>query len=150
MEIVTDDFSIPVQSCVRFGNFELHSGEKSTWICDLLLIRHLLPAFCYHLKPKHQVVGIELGGMLLAGLEAGFIRKDMTYYSVRRNLPLVVSLIDDVVTTEISMLKACMALEELGIEVGEYLCVLDRREPDCRTLEVRSLVTADQLDLTPI
>lgn len=138
-----------VRSCITHGDFILHSGQSSTWLCDLLLKwPNWFALWAYALEPSFDPVGIELGGLLLvnAGFNrAGFIRKDGTYYP--RTDSHVVSLFDDVVTTERSLTEASMALDKLGIEVGEFLCVLDRRKPGEKILEVRSLVTAADLGL---
>lgn len=97
------------------------------------------------LQPNYPTVGIELGGLLLTEAHGGsFIRKDGTHYS-NGYQPKKVSLVDDVVTTETSMTEAFLALDKLGIEVGEYLCILDRREPANRILAIRSLVTTADL-----
>ena len=139
--------------CIRYGDFTLHSGERSTWICDLLLTQVHFRSLMVSLGPRYPTVGIELGGLLLAQAHGGsFIRKDGTYYPNGYFSPKRVSLVDDVVTTERSMVEASLALDAVGIEVGEYLCVLDRRAPDRRPdrgiMEIRSLVTAEDLGLS--
>jgi orotate phosphoribosyltransferase len=137
-----------MHSCIRYGEFTLHSGRKTDWLCDLLLVREMLPTFCYTLKPQYKTVGIELGGFLMSGaMGSGFIRKDGTYYPRKRNEPLIVTLVDDVVTTETSLKAATEVLVGLGLVVGEYICILDRRNQADKTLEVRSLVTAADLGL---
>jgi len=134
-----------VKRCIRYGDFTLHSGQKSGWVCDLLLVQRYFPSFLASLKPTYPVVGIELGGLLLSQPGGAFIRKDGSYYS-NGYQPIWVSLLDDVVTTEQSMSEASLALDKLGIEVREYLCVLDRRSREHRILEIRSLVTAIDLE----
>lgn len=137
-----------IGGCIRYGSFHLHSGEESEWLCDLLPLRHMFSMYRYLLKPKHQTVGIELGGYLLSGLENGIIRKDGTYYeSASRNPPHVVSVMDDVVTTEASLNLAQRVLQTYGIVVAEYLCILDRRKPEIQTLNVRSLVSPTDLSV---
>jgi len=140
-----------IKSCIRYGDFTLHAGQKSDWICDLLSIRHHLSSYRHLLHPKHQTVGIELGGYLLSGLDHGLLRKGGAYYETTNRAPprYIVSLMDDVCTTEDSFDLGAGVLAQHGIEVGEYLCVLDRRKPENKNLEIRSLVTAEDLGLIP-
>ena len=131
-----------IHGCVQHGSFTLHSGGHSEWMCDLLPIRSQFGLYKGLLRPSHRSVGIELGGFLLSGVGHGLIRKDGSYYP-EPDGPRVVTLMDDVVTTEGSLLMGTEALKDYGVEVAEYLCILDRRIN--ATLPLRSLVTANEL-----
>lgn len=140
------------KDCIKYGDFTLHSGQKSSWIFDALLGREHWSAWLRVLQQVYPPVGIEFGGSLLAQtMGGGIIRQDGTYYEPRwLTAPTsLVSLIDDVCTTEASFNRATAELANQGIKVGEYLCLLDRRKLENKTLGVRSLVTAEGLGLEP-
>jgi len=149
-----------VKSCIKTGDFELHLGQRSSWICDLLDVRSDFEMLICELKPMLPLVGIEFGGVLLVVsqrdvssgsslISNGIIRKSGEYYpgyySEYSDFKKIVSLVDDVVTTEISMREAELVLNSRGVSVGEYLCVLDRRKDVDKKLKIRSLVTLEQL-----
>ena len=146
------DFWIPIikSRCIRYGDFTLHSGIKSTWICDLLVLLPSFPALMLELKPSNfPLVGIEFGGALLVTMAypttSGIIRKDGSTYNIPRYKKL--TLVDDVVSTESSFLDAKEYLEASGYEIVEYLAILDRRKEENKTLIIRSLITAEDLGL---
>ncbi len=45
------------------------------------------------------------------------------------------------------MVEATSYLLTKGVEVGQYLCILDRREDSKKNLEIKSLITPKDLDL---
>ena len=136
-----------VKQCVKYGQFELHSGKRSNWICDLLEAKEFFKHFVYLLVPRHTLVGIEFGGALLVAstkTNYGIVRKDSNFYApglIKDGR--IITLVDDVVTTEDSFRHAEMILNHYSISVGERLVVLDRRKEI--TLPIRSLVTAQML-----
>jgi len=139
-----------LKECIVHKDVLLHSGGRSSWIFDILLIRDRLYSLANKLDPRFPPVGIENGGMLLAlSLNSGngILRKSGEYYPPMWTSKSPISLIDDVVTTETSLRNSIKHLDDHGIEVGEILCVLDRRRPNRRALEVKALVTPDQLGI---
>lgn len=145
-----------LKPCVKYGDFTLHSGQKSTWICDVLELLPRFYDFMLYLHPKFPVVGIELGGALLVTAtyffdnsdtpHFGILRKDGSLYGLSSNIKGV-SLVDDVVTSENSFVAATAQLSNMGIHVNEYLCILDRRPEVFKTLPIKSLVTYKDLGL---
>lgn len=134
--------------CVSWGDFILHSGEKSNWICDLLIIRHKFNEIVNVMDIKHPLIGIELGGALLAltySLKAGIIRKNGELYLPPYELGGRVTLIDDVVTTENSFREAESIVNKHYLNVSQRIVVLDRRKN--KTLDIESLFTSQDLDL---
>ena len=137
------DLQNAIRLCIIEGDFTLHSGQRSNWICDLFQVWSTgwFSRFILALDSSYPLVGVEFGGAVLAlcsNRSCGLIRKDGTYIP-HWSRPKEVSLVDDVVTTESSLAEASIALDVLGVQVKEYLCVLDRREPGTEILEVRSL-----------
>lgn len=136
-----------VQQCIKYGNFTLHSGQTSNWICDLLLARNKFNEMMYALWPQYPVIGIEFCGALLAfswSRWAGFLRKDGELYLPSMHNSII-SLVDDVVTTEQSFLEAENILNNRGVEVGERLAIFDRRQNS--TLEIKTLFAAKDFGL---
>jgi len=140
-----------LKECIVHKDVLLHSGRKSSWIFDILLLRDRLHPIAERLNPQFPPVGIENGGMLLAlSLNGGngILRKSGEYYPPMWASRSPISLIDDVVTTETSLRESIKYLEVHEVEVGEILCVLDRRRSNRRSLEVKALVTSEQLGIS--
>jgi len=134
-------------NAITYGSFTLHSGDKSTWICDILKVRDKFNEFLFELFPTKPLVGIEFGGALLAyswSPFSGIYRKDGSIY-LPSGTQHDISLIDDVVTTETSMKEAENGLREIGVNIVERLCILDRRKNP--VLEIKSLFTASDFNL---
>jgi len=135
---------------IRRGNFVLHSGGKTNVLIDVLTVREYFNDFMKTLIPKYTVVGIELGGTLLAyayDKKAGIVRKDGYFYPPQSlKGPKVISLCDDVVSTGQSFYRAAEILERHGYIIGERLVVIDRRSEDKRELmNIKSLAVIEDI-----
>jgi len=136
---------------IIFGNFTLHSGGETYWLFDALRIKEQFTQLMAELSPKFYAVGIEFGGALMSQAfysASGLVRKNGDVYIGERYSQVSrVTLIDDVCTTEASFLAAAERLAFIGLGVHEYMCIMDRRGPEDRKLEVKSLVTVEELGL---
>jgi len=155
------DYIELIKEHLEFGDFKSSSGLLLTWKLDIIKLLPEQSEMMEYLYPMYKCIGIETGGMLLAlsvsGSFSGIIRKqsegDQVYepqfYYSRYNADSkkVITLVDDVVTTESSMKRAALVLHQHNIKVGEYLCILDRRPKEFKTLEITSLVTNQDLGL---
>ncbi len=130
---------------IKFGEFVLTSGQKSTYYVDIKeactnpeilgkVVNELSSMVIYQ-----RVSGMELGAVpLLVGLS---IKMDIPYTIVRKaerehgtKNRLVgaieknskIDLIEDVVTTGNSILKTALVLRELGAIIDHAVCVVDR------------------------
>jgi orotate phosphoribosyltransferase len=131
----------------------LSHGGRSTWLFEALNIKDHAAQLIDSVHPCAYLVGIELGGAIIASAasrgQCGVLRKASSK-GRRLWVPAMnpeVSLFDDVVTTEGTFREATEYLNLWGIKVVEYLAVMDRRPAELRTLEVRSVCTAEQLGL---
>jgi hypothetical protein len=138
---------ILLKECIKHGKFILSSGGKTTWLCDLMEARQHFPWFMESLAPPLPLAGIMTGGAFLAYAHdpaSGVVKlKEGEVY-----LPSEVdrvSLVDDVTTTGNSFRKAEALLNERGVQVAQYLCVLDRRV--VKDFPVRSLFLPEDLGL---
>ena len=146
-----------VNKCIIGGNFTLHSGERSSWICNLLKeIVHFGDLYWSVLDSYTRYpglpVGLELGGALLVmtrqrSIECGIIRKDTTLYLPEGISTKRITLIDDVCTTGASLKVAKAKILSIYPE-AEIICrcVLDRRTIEDRLgFLVKSLVTWEEV-----
>lgn len=132
---------------VKFGDFVLSSGTRSTYYIDL---RHLtLDPDTYRglaeeiarvaaASGPDALAGPELGGALLAAYVAALVGLPFTAVRLRRKehgtrsvvegdvSGLRVLLMDDVATTGSTLIKAVEALRLAGAEVSEALVAVDR------------------------
>lgn len=149
-----------VRNCIEVGEFKSHNGLDLTWRLNALYLIEYYKEFMELLRPRYAVVGIEFCGAMLAlslfGEHAGILRKDgdfrepRIYHTWAHNYNLsghkIVTLVDDVVTTEGSFMWATDQLAQRGIAVQEYCVILDRRSGD-RKLSVKALVDHRTLGL---
>jgi orotate phosphoribosyltransferase len=146
---------------VKFGVYKLSSGKASPYYIDLRVIPSFPDAFreiCdfyadyitanIGLKNFDRIAGIPLAGMPFATQIAYNLRKPFLY--VRKNVKLHgrerrvegvlasgdrVLLIDDLVTTGLSLKKASEAVRAEGGVVSEAVAFLDREEGGKQILE---------------
>ena len=134
-----------IKSSIIYGDFILHSGDYSNWKCNLELIKDYYKYLMNILDPKYQVIGIETEG---AKLSLSMKRFGYTISETWKGpRSFMCSLVDDVVTTESTMKKTTEYLIQYGITIGEYLCVLDRRKENEKSLDIKSIVTSKDLGL---
>ena len=135
----------------RYGDIILSSGATSMHYinCKPVAlsnegIKLIAPAMLKHVDPDSDAVaGVTLGGDPLATgvsitspkLDALIVRKEPKGYGTQAMIegPLlptgtVVTLLEDVVTTGGSAVKAVKVLQEAGYVVNKVVCIVDRRE----------------------
>lgn len=138
---------------IRFGRFILTSGKESDYYVD---VKNALtdPASLKfvagrisELIESDRVAGVELGAVplivavsMLTGKSYIIIRKERKHGT--KSLLIgeategtTVDLVEDVVTTGNSVLKAVEYLRELGCTVNRCICVVDREQGGSRLLE---------------
>jgi orotate phosphoribosyltransferase len=132
------------------GSFTLRSGQVSSFYWDKYRFEsdpHLLQAIAGELEALlpastfHKLAGLELGGIPLAtalALRTGkpclFVRKAAKDYGTRnlveggfeQSQRAVV--IEDVITTAGQVVSSVNQMRELGLEVQDVLCVIDRQQ----------------------
>ena len=155
----------------RYGDIILSSGATSMHYinCKPVAlsnegIKLIAPAMLKHVDPDSDAVaGVTLGGDPLATgvsitspkLDALIVRKEPKGYGTQAMIegPLlptgtVVTLLEDVVTTGASAVRAVKVLRDAGYVVNKVVCIVDRRENDEDPfteagLELISLYTLD-------
>ncbi len=131
---------------IKFGKFTLTSGRESNYYVDIKEVitdPANLELIAERMSAKIQgtrIAGVELGAVPLlvaASLKTGreyiIIRKERKHGTkslvIGKTLPgEEVDLIEDVVTTGNSVLKAAGHLRDLGCTVSRCICVVDREE----------------------
>ncbi len=155
---------------VKFGVFKLSTGKASPYYVDLRVVPSFPDAFreiCdfyadyitqnVGLKNFDRIAGIPLAGIPFASQIAYNLKKPFLY--VRKGVKLHgrerrvegilvsgdrVLLIDDLVTTGVTLKKACDAVRAEGGVVSEAVAFLDREEGGIQTLQ------ADGVKLHPL
>ena len=163
---------------VKFGNFTLASGKKSTYYIDIkkatshpatldLIAHRIVETMKDHNICAEAIGGVAIGGIPLAtavslqsGLPLVIIRKSLKEYGtggrfigdVRLRSLLMV---EDVTTTGSSVIEAIKHLREEGAVVNTVITVVDRGEGASEALKAMGvqlipLVQADELlDTSP-
>jgi len=151
----SDEIKSLVQKTIKYGTFTLHSRQSSSWICDLTLIQDSFFNILKMMPIKGIAVGLEFNGAILSSQyedgHHGILRKDSNLYVdiYAQRYIKDVTIIDDVVTTESSLINATRICEGQGLNVVGYSVVLDRRSEENKTLLIASLVTCHDLGLNP-
>ena len=144
---------------VKFGNFTLSSGKKSDYYVDIKSAvassSDLLKEICNRMSEKvtaGKVAGVELGAVpLLAasaytlGLPFVIIRKEEKSHGVKD--PIIgsiaagetIDIIEDVVTTGASVLRAARLLRGRGAVVRRVICVVDREDTGTDNLRAEGI-----------
>ena len=140
-----------ILTCKKEGSFILHSGEKSSYLFDVMELignKDFHHEYSYFIDDEF-LVGIEFGGAILAALgsryntyklygdiytdnQFGIVRKDGTLYGY---IPDDYTLIDDVVTTENSIKNA---IKQIGKKPTNIKTIVDRRK--IKTLDIESML----------
>jgi len=154
---------------VRFGDFILTSGKKSNYYVDIKkastkaeILDFIANELSKYVKGD-LLAGVELGAIPLTVATALkmkkdylIIRKETKKYGTKKLIEgdfrkgLTVDIIEDVVTTGGSVLRAVRILREAGLKVERVICVVDREERGKENLkkenvDLISLLTASQL-----
>ncbi len=154
---------------VRFGDFVLTSGKRSSYYVDIKkastrvdILKIIAQELAKHVRGE-LLAGVELGAVPLTvatALETGkdylIIRKESRTHGTKKLIEgdfkegLTVDIIEDVVTTGGSVLRAVKLLRNAGLKVERVICVVDRQEGGRENLEregveLISLITASEL-----
>ncbi len=132
---------------IRFGDFTLASGKKSKYYVDIkkASTKHEILSLMGDLLAEHVkgdiLAGVELGAVPLVAITAVkakrdylIIRKEKKGYGTSKLIEgdyrkgLTVDIIEDVVTTGGSVLKAVKILRDEGLKVERVICVVNREE----------------------
>ena len=144
-------YLIPMKECIEYGDFTLHSGDKSNWKCDLMKMRETFYSLTNLLQCSKNIptVGIMTGGAFLAyahnPYNCGIVlpKENKVYLPQEWGDGRKVNLIDDVVTTESSIKEAIKLLKKNDIIVSEIFTILDRRV--YKEITIHSLFTTQDL-----
>lgn len=142
---------------IKFGDFVLTSGKKSKYYVDIKdsatnpeTLGNIARYFS-EMTSKVKLAGVELGAVPL--LVATAVTKGVPYLIIRKErkhgtgkLTIgevspgeTVEIIEDVVTTGGSVLKAAKYLRENGAVVKDVYCVVDREEGGVELLKENDL-----------
>ena len=154
---------------VKFGDFVLASGKRSKYYVDIkkASTKHEILELMGEMLAEHirgdLIAGVELGAVPLAAITAVkakrdylIIRKERKGYGTSKLIEgdfepgRIVDIVEDVVTTGGSVLRAINILRENGLIVQRVICVVDREEGGKENLEKEgveliSLVKASEL-----
>ncbi len=146
------------QGAIKFGDFVLTSGRKSKYYVDIKdaatnpEVLGLIARIFGSMTGNHKLAGVELGAVPL--LVATAVSKNVPYLIIRKErkhgtgkLTIgdvspgeTIEIIEDVVTTGNSVLKAAKYLRENGAKVSNVFCVVDREEGGAELLKENDLV----------
>lgn len=140
---------------VKFGSFTLSSGKKSDYYVDIKSAvassRGLLKEICNRISDEVEagkVAGVELGAVPLVSASAYalnlpfvIIRKEEKSHGVKD--PIIgnvaageeIDIIEDVVTTGASVLRAAKLLRGRGAVIRRAICVVDREDTGTANLK---------------
>ena len=129
-------FDKGVRDSFELGNFTLSSGIATNYFFDFLKMRQFSLHIFRMLSPKYIPVGILTGGGLItesAGVNSNSglvdVKKGIFYPPQNKNNSKEITLIDDVYTTGVSLLKAERLINDAGYNVVERKVLLWRQEP---------------------
>jgi len=154
---------------IKFGEFTLASGKKSSYYIDIKKastkhkILEIMGEMLASRVKGDLVAGVELGAVPLAAITAVkarrdylIIRKEKKGYGTGKIIEgdfaeeMTVDIIEDVVTTGGSVLRAVNILREHNLKVNRVIAVVDREEGGAERLkdenvELISLIKAQEL-----
>ena len=154
---------------IKFGEFVLASGKKSKYYVDIKKastkyeILELMGNMLAEKVKGDMLAGVELGAVPLVAITAIkakrdylIIRKEKKGYGTSKLIEgdykegQEVDIIEDVVTTGGSVLRAIKILRSAGLTVNRVICVVDREEGGKENLkkegvELISLIKAREL-----
>ncbi len=139
---------------IKFGDFTLTSGKRSSYYIDIkkastkVEILDLMGNFLAKKVEGDLIAGVELGAVPLVVVTALktkknylIIRKAEKTHGTRKMIEgdykkgQVVDLIEDVVTTGKSVIRAIKILREEGLIVKRVICIVDREEGGKENIE---------------
>jgi len=168
-----DELKEKLEECgaIKFGDFILASGKKSSYYVDIkkaatkVEVLKLMAKYLSKEVKGDIIGGVELGAVPLTvavALELGkdylIIRKESKEHGTRKMVEgefkkgTTVDIIEDVITTGGSVLRAVRILRDLGLNVERVICVVDREEGGHENLKnegvkLISLLRASDLNL---
>ncbi|MDS0256109.1 orotate phosphoribosyltransferase [Thermoplasmatales archaeon AK] len=147
---------------VKFGDFVLTSGKKSNYYVDIKdaatdpeVLKRIASALVPRIASSF-IAGVELGAVpilvataLTANLRYIIIRKERKHGTGKLNIGDIpagqeVEIIEDVVTTGNSVLKAARFLRDNGAIVRRVHCIVDREEGG------KDLLHSEGIELVPL
>jgi orotate phosphoribosyltransferase len=153
---------------IQYGHFVLASGKESSYYVNVkkaVTRPWILKEIARQMAPRvvGKIAGVELGAVPIAvavSLETGreyvIIRKEAKSYGTGRRIEGDIAqgeeftIVEDVVTTGGSVVKAIGALREAGARVAKVVAVVDRQEGgreaiEAEGVEFEALITAEEL-----
>lgn len=169
IEVLSDLERILVEKGgIKFGHFTLTSGKESDYYVDMKEVMtdpadlRKFSEYIGSLVKSEAVAGVELGAVPL--IVAVSMVKSVPYIIVRKERShgtkslligkirngMHIDLIEDVVTTGNSVLKAVTLLRENGVVVDRCICVVDREEGGSQLLQENGVELVPVLKISSI
>ena len=153
------------KGAIKFGDFTLSSGKKSSYYVDLRMVAsfpHQFRKMIKHLQNQiiekvglenfDYIVSIPTGGLVIASSLAFEIVKPLIYvrnkpkeYGTSKSIEGFIErgkkvlMIDDVATTGGSIISAIELLKEAGIIVSDSFVIINRMEGATESLEAKGV-----------
>jgi len=153
---------------IKTGDFTLTSGKKSKYYVDIkesatdpAILAEIATEFASRVKSE-IIGGMELGAVPLTvatALETGkryvIIRKERSHGTKKLLIGTfkpgdIIDLLEDVVTTGGSLLKAAQTLRDAGAVVKRAICVVDREEGGSDMLKQNGIELVSMVKLSEI
>ena len=164
---------------IKFGDFTLASGKKSSYYIDLRLVAsfpHIFRKMTKNLQKLvsektgldnfDSLVAVPTGGLVIGSALAIETVKPLIYvrdkpkdYGTTKSIEgkifsgMKVILIDDVITTGNSMINAIKQLKDAGLSISDVYVIINRLEGANNTLELEEVnlyQLTDVLEITTI
>ena len=164
------------KGAIKFGDFTLSSGKKSSYYVDLRMVAsfpHQFRKMIKHLQNQiiekvglenfDYIVSIPTGGLVIASSLAFEIVKPLIYvrnkpkeYGTSKSIEGFIEpgkkvlMIDDVATTGGSIINAIESLKEAGIIVSDSFVIINRMEGATESLEAKGVKMHQLTDIFEI
>ena len=164
---------------IKFGDFTLASGKKSSYYIDLRLVASFPHIFRKMIKNLQKLVSektgldnfdslvsVPTGGLVIGSALAIETVKPLIYvrdkpkdYGTTKSIEgkifsgMKVALIDDVITTGNSVINAIKQLKDAGLSISDVYVIINRLEGANNTLELEKVnlyQLTDVLEITTI
>ena len=164
------------KGAIKFGDFTLSSGKKSSYYVDLRMVAsfpHQFRKMIKHLQNQiiekvglenfDYIVSIPTGGLVIASSLAFETVKPLIYvrnkpkeYGTSKSIEGFIEqgkkvlMIDDVATTGGSIINAIESLKEAGIILSDAFVIINRMEGAAESLEVKGVKMHQLTDIFEI
>ncbi|KAG2477529.1 MAG: Orotate phosphoribosyltransferase [Nitrosopumilales archaeon] len=164
------------KGAIKFGDFTLSSGKKSSYYVDLRMVAsfpHQFRKMIKHLQNQiiekvglenfDYIVSIPTGGLVIASSLAFETVKPLIYvrnkpkeYGTSKSIEGFIErgkkvlMIDDVATTGGSIINAIESLKEAGIIVSDAFVIINRMEGAAESLEAKGVKMHQLTDIFEI